>query len=119
MVEPMVGLAKLLEANCHCNLAHYEEGMACFRQCLDMRKRLPYNSDDAHVSAFAQYELGALLVRNPQVMFCCHTNLILYQCFGVQMKEEGKALLQQVSQYRNYDFEQRLSVRIHSMLKHL
>lgn len=69
VLEPMVGLSKLIEGNCYCNLGRYEEGITCFRECLRMRGCLPTNSEDSHVSAFAQYELGALLLRNQQVVF--------------------------------------------------
>lgn len=37
----------------------------------------------------------------------------------LQTKLEGKQCLQQVQSYKDYDFEQRLSVRIHSILKHV
>lgn len=65
--EPMIGLSKLIEGNCYCNLGRCEDGIACFRRCLEMRRHLPNNADDSHVSAFAQYELGGLLLRNQQV----------------------------------------------------
>lgn len=74
--EPMIGIAKLIQGNCYCNLGQHEDGIACFRQCLDMRKHLPYNCDDSHVSACAQYELGALLVHQPQVQKLTLSNLI-------------------------------------------
>lgn len=117
----MVGLSKLIEGNCHCNLRQLEEGVACFKECLQRRQHLPNNDDHAHVSAFAQYELGAILVRQQDVNL--HPTNIIITLFVViilfQTKEEGKTLLQNVSHYKDYDFEQRLLVRINSMLKHL
>lgn len=68
IVEPMLGISKLIEGSCLCNLGRHENGVLAFRQCLDQRKELPNNSEDAHVSAFAQYELGALLVRKDEVL---------------------------------------------------
>lgn len=70
--EPMVGLAKLIEGSIYCNLKQFAEGIASFRECLAMRKHLPNSGGGTYVSAFAQYELGALLVGKPEVSigFC-------------------------------------------------
>ncbi|XP_008197438.1 tetratricopeptide repeat protein 39C isoform X2 [Tribolium castaneum] len=100
-MEPMLGLSKLILGCCNCIQRQFSAGIANFRQCLDLRKGCPNNAVDAHVSAFSQYELGALLIK---------TN---------ETKAEGKLLLQNIAQYKDYDFEQRLNVRVHSMLKHL
>lgn len=65
--EPMTGLSKLI-LGCAFGIIHkYESSVASFRDCLHMRKNLPKNADDLHVSAFAQYELGATLLKNEQV----------------------------------------------------
>ncbi|KAB0793852.1 hypothetical protein PPYR_07532 [Photinus pyralis] len=98
-VEPMLGLALLIRGTCHCILKEYEVGIECLRQCLEIRKELPHNADDAHVSAFAQYELGHILMKK------------------LGKKKEGKAMLADVERYKDYDFEQRLNVRVHSLIK--
>ncbi|GJQ72424.1 hypothetical protein Trydic_g3502 [Trypoxylus dichotomus] len=100
--EPMTGLAKLIEGSCLCILRHFNDGIERFRDCLNQRKTLPYNCADAHISAFAQYELGLLLIRNKQTL------------------AEGKKLLQLAAyNYKDYDFEQRLSVRVHAILQRI
>ncbi|KAI4456614.1 tetratricopeptide repeat protein 39 family member [Holotrichia oblita] len=100
--EPTIGLAKLIEGSCLCILRRFNDGMEKFRECLEQRKNEPYTSTEAHVSAFAQYELGLLLVRTNETV------------------TEGKKLLQLVAyNYKDYDFEQRLSVRVHAILKNL
>lgn len=65
--EPMLGLSKLIEGSCYNNLGKVEESITCYRQCLKQRQNLPNNGDGTHVSACAQYELGALLVRQEEV----------------------------------------------------
>ncbi|XP_044253017.1 tetratricopeptide repeat protein 39C-like isoform X4 [Tribolium madens] len=99
--EPMLALSKLILGCCHCIQRQFEAGIENFRLCLNLRKGCPNNAVDAHISAFSHYELGALLIK---------TN---------ETKAEGKLLLQSIAQYKDYDFEQRLNVRVHSMLKQL
>ncbi|XP_044016905.1 tetratricopeptide repeat protein 39C-like isoform X1 [Aphidius gifuensis] len=96
--EPMVGLASLISGACYTYLNDNITSIKCFKNCLN--KRIPSNDhDDQHVSTFALYELGNNL---------CKINKI----------DEGKAsLVKAQSQYTNYDFESRLSVKIHSALK--
>lgn len=96
--EPMVGLADLIEGAAHSYLGDKDESIECYRNCL--KHRNPSNDAyDQHVSAFALYELGSAL---------CSTNKI----------EEGKTTLLRIqNQYRDYDFESRLNVRIHTTLK--
>ncbi|XP_060521786.1 tetratricopeptide repeat protein 39C-like isoform X2 [Cylas formicarius] len=99
--EPMKGLTNFVRGMCFCIGKSEEEAAACFRKCLDERKHEEMSAEDAHISAFAQFELGYLLVQKERT------------------KDEGKSLLQQVSRYSNYDFEARLTVRIHSTLRYL
>ncbi|KAF2893225.1 hypothetical protein ILUMI_12944 [Ignelater luminosus] len=99
--EPMLGISQLIEGICHYIIKQYEDAVHSFRKCLEVRKLKPYNAEDAHVSAFAQYELGSMLIKN------------------IETKEEGKTLLTHMSHYKDYDFEQRLNVRIHSILKNV
>lgn len=98
-VEPMLGLALLIRGTCHCIMNEYEVGIRCLRECLEIRKELPNNADNAHVSAFAQYELGYILMKK------------------LGKKKEGKAILADIDRYKDYDFEQRLNVRVHSLIK--
>lgn len=65
----MLGLSKLIEGVCYCNLGKFEEGVTSFRECLNIRKHLPNIGDYSHVSACSQYELGTLLIRHQEVHF--------------------------------------------------
>lgn len=65
--EPMVGLSKLILGCVYCISGRIESGIENFRKCLDMRQHLAPNLEDAHISAFAQYELGSLMLRNDEV----------------------------------------------------
>ncbi|XP_015115021.1 tetratricopeptide repeat protein 39C [Diachasma alloeum] len=96
--EPMTGLAYLIAGAAHSYLDEQVTAVKCFKNCLKLR--VP-NSDNEnqHISAFALYELGSTL---------CKSNSI---------QEGVSALLKAQSQYSDYDFESRLSVRIHSALK--
>nr|CAH7769322.1 unnamed protein product [Callosobruchus chinensis] len=97
--EPMVGLSKLILGGALCVQRHFDRAEECFKKCLEMRNQIPSNADDSHVSAFCLYELGLLLLKNEQT------------------QEEGKNYLRQINQYSHYDFEQKLNVRVHSLLK--
>ncbi|XP_063710057.1 tetratricopeptide repeat protein 39C-like isoform X2 [Culicoides brevitarsis] len=95
--EPMKGLAKLVLATCHTCLKEYDEAIIAYRECIEQRGEL---LDDLHVSAFAHFELATLLLK--------HKN----------DKQEARRLLTHVqNNYHNYDFENRLGIRVHSMLK--
>ncbi|KAF5280249.1 hypothetical protein FQA39_LY18072 [Lamprigera yunnana] len=97
-IEPMTGLSLLIKGNCYCILNKYEDGVQCFRRCLELRKNTPVNTHDAHISAFAAYELGQILIKEKR------TNV------------EGRSFLIQSSNFKDYDFEQRLNLRIHTLL---
>ncbi|XP_077287378.1 tetratricopeptide repeat protein 39C-like [Arctopsyche grandis] len=79
--------------------AYFTSAVEAFRTCLQRRSKC---SNDAHVSAFAQYELAVLLLRNATTRL------------------EGKNLLMKLQyQYKDYDFEHRLNVLVNSTLKSL
>ncbi|XP_074035957.1 tetratricopeptide repeat protein 39C isoform X1 [Leptinotarsa decemlineata] len=97
--EPMKGLSKLIIGYTCCIQRFYGEAMEMFRDCLELRKNISPISDDAHISAFCQFELGSLLLMNEET------------------KEEGILLLQKMTQYTKYDFDHKLNVRIYSLLR--
>lgn len=67
--EPMLGLSKLI-LGCANNInKEYDNAIKSLRECLNLRKNVYKSSDDMHITAFAQYELGALLLRNEEVYF--------------------------------------------------
>ncbi|XP_058804893.1 tetratricopeptide repeat protein 39C-like [Phymastichus coffea] len=96
--EPMDGLCGLIEGSVYAYLGDKDASVRCYRSCL--KRRLPSRDlMDQHISAFALYELGNILSSGINV-------------------EEGRCLLHRaLSQYKNYDFESRLNVRIHAALK--
>ncbi|XP_023315758.1 tetratricopeptide repeat protein 39C-like [Trichogramma pretiosum] len=96
--EPMTGLADLLEGAAYAFLGDQDASVRCYRNCL-ARRTPSKDVIDQHISAFALYELGSALcdMKNyEEGRFCFHKALTMY---------------------KNYDFDGRLSVRIHSALK--
>lgn len=63
----MLGISQLIEGICQYIIKQYDAAANSFRKCLEVRNLKPYNAEDAHVSAFAQYELGAILIKNIEV----------------------------------------------------
>lgn len=63
----MKGLSKLILGCAYIVKREHKLAITSYRDCLSERNNIPKNSDDAHVSAFAQYELGALLIRSDEV----------------------------------------------------
>nr|CAD7395629.1 unnamed protein product [Timema poppensis] len=103
-IEPMEGLRHLVMGAVQCCLNQYEEARASFRTCIakrsDSDEATESSIGDHHITAFALYELGILLCKDPQT------------------REEGKTLLLQAqTNYKGYDFENRLNVRIHAALR--
>ncbi|KAL6262169.1 tetratricopeptide repeat protein 39C-like [Pogonomyrmex barbatus] len=98
--EPMVGLSDLIEGAVCLYLGDTEAAIKNYRSCL--KRRCPSKDEfDQHISAFALYELGSNLsnTNNPN---------------------EGRSfLLKAQTQYKDYDFETRLNLRIHSALKEI
>ncbi|XP_014213926.1 tetratricopeptide repeat protein 39C-like [Copidosoma floridanum] len=97
--EPMDGLSDLIEGSAYAYLGDREAATRSYRNCL--RRRLPAkDSIDQHISAFALYELGSIL------------------CMESSTVEEGRCILHRIhTEYKDYDFESRLNVRIHAALK--
>ncbi|XP_075230787.1 tetratricopeptide repeat protein 39C-like [Lycorma delicatula] len=98
--EPMVGLKLLLLGASQCCMGLKQEAVQSFRSVLSVRSHLPDTAEDSHVTAFALYELAVLLIKESQAA------------------EEAKLLLERAQRdFKGYDFENRLNVRIHSALR--
>lgn len=102
--EPIPGLAKLVLGCCETYRGNVDRAIGAFRQCLKYRE--PFDAADSpahcHVSAFASFKLAALLLKRPH------------------QRDEAKQLLLGIQQkYKSYDFENRLAIRIHAVLKKL
>lgn len=81
----MCGLTKLIQAACYSIKNDVSGSVELLRDVIEERKDIPYNSNDAHISAFACYELGVLLIKEPEVKI--HKNIpgfesifFLFQC---------------------------------------
>ncbi|KAL1116206.1 hypothetical protein AAG570_005701 [Ranatra chinensis] len=98
--EPMVGLRNLIKGVCWRLIGDMEAAVRCLQESLAQRALLSPNARDSHVSAFAHYELGTIFLAQPERV------------------EEGKRLLYHAqSAYKDYDFENRLNIRIHTALR--
>ncbi|KAI5698075.1 hypothetical protein M8J75_001344 [Diaphorina citri] len=98
--EPMVGLSKLILGASLNYLGRKTEALTALESVLLARKDTPTNAPDAHITAFALYEMGIILIQN------------------YETQEEGRACLLKVqSSFKGFDFESRLSVRIHGALR--
>ncbi|XP_015590693.1 tetratricopeptide repeat protein 39C isoform X2 [Cephus cinctus] len=96
--EPMLGLKDLIEGVIYSHLGEQSGCMKCFRNCLRRRNSIRDNCDE-HITVHAMYELAVLLCKSYNV-------------------EEGRGLLQRAqSQFKDYDFESRINVRIHAALR--
>ncbi|XP_045476540.1 tetratricopeptide repeat protein 39C-like [Harmonia axyridis] len=100
--EPMKGVAKLIQGACYLILGRTLEARSILRECIESRNEITQKSQprDGHILAFAQYELASILVETPET------------------QEEGRKLLQQTTNLKDYDFEDRLTVRVSSLLRH-
>ncbi|XP_052891685.1 tetratricopeptide repeat protein 39C-like [Anopheles moucheti] len=102
--EPMVGISRLILGACLTCRARYDEAIRAFRECISMREKFDHQEQqDMHISAFAYYELAVLLLRQ--------------QNDGAA--EAHRLLLHAQQNFKNYDFDNRVSVRIHTLLKRL
>uniref|UniRef100_A0A182YHW8 Tetratricopeptide repeat protein 39C n=1 Tax=Anopheles stephensi TaxID=30069 RepID=A0A182YHW8_ANOST len=103
--EPMVGISRLILGACLSCLARFDEAIHAFRECISMRERFEHQEQqDTHISAFAHYELAVLLLRQQQ---------------HATTAEAHRLLTHAQQNFKNYDFDNRVSVRIHTLLKRL
>ncbi|CAH2284952.1 tetratricopeptide repeat 39C [Pelobates cultripes] len=95
----VVGLRNLLLGAIHKCLGNSEDAVQFFQRAV---KDEPGRQQNLYVQPYACYELGCLLLENPETV------------------ARGKALLFQAKEeYTGYDFENRLHVRIHAALASL
>ncbi|XP_058822433.1 tetratricopeptide repeat protein 39C-like [Topomyia yanbarensis] len=100
--EPSLGLGRLILGACLVCVKRIDAAIEAYRECIALRDG--ESQHDIHISAFAHYELAVLLLQKPQQ----------------EARIEAKQLLLVAQQnYRGFDFDNRINVRIHSMLKKL
>ncbi|XP_046659988.1 tetratricopeptide repeat protein 39C-like [Homalodisca vitripennis] len=101
--EPMVGLRSLILGTVQGCLGLHTEAKASLRAALSARQNIPDSARDSHVTAFALYELARLLIQETY-----------------EYREEARHLLERAQRdFKGYDFESRLNVRIHAALRSL
>ncbi|XP_013398289.1 tetratricopeptide repeat protein 39C [Lingula anatina] len=92
-------LRSLVEGALHKLSDNEEMAAVCFEEAIARHQGM---KDDQHVAAFAMYELGIILIQKPETL------------------ANGKSyLLKAKDGFKEYDFENRLGVRIHLTLKRL
>lgn len=103
--EPIPGVAKLILASCERLRGNSEKAILAYRDCLKYRQSIDDETSAkfTHISAFANYKLAMLLLSDPH-----------NRC-----DEAHQLLLTAQNKYKNYDFESRLSLRIHTAIKEL
>ncbi|XP_055607768.1 tetratricopeptide repeat protein 39C-like [Uranotaenia lowii] len=101
--EPSLGLGQLVLGAALTALHRPEGAAGAFRRCIGRREGEMLL--DVHISAFAHYELAMLLLRRQN---------------DKEARAEARQLLLFVQQnYRCFDFDNRINVRIHSILRRL
>lgn len=105
--EPIPGVSKLILATCERLRGNPQKSVVAYRDCLKYRHSMDENETNArftHISAFANYKLAMVLLSDD------HSS----------GREEALQLLQTAQhKFKNYDFESRLSLRIHTAIKEL
>jgi len=96
-VGNLEGVRQLILGSVYSNAGKLDVAKQCYIKAMKAGEA----TDDTHTSAFAAYELGMSLCRNPET------------------RGEGCLYLERArDNYQNYDFESRLTVRIHSALRY-
>lgn len=95
--EPIMGLALFLMGACNALLCNYDAAILCYRQCIEKCNTSPIEELQLHyIPAYANFELANILIKHSME----------------NSKIEAHELLLKAQQYRNYDFEHRLKLRI-------
>ncbi|XP_059621908.1 tetratricopeptide repeat protein 39C-like [Phlebotomus argentipes] len=99
ITEPIPGVAKLILGTCHELRGRPSDAIQAYRECIEIRREV--STEFLHIPAFAHVRLALLLLAHG----------------GSQEREEARNLLRNAQQFKGYDFECRLSVRINAALK--
>lgn len=98
--EPMPGLVWFIRGVCFSRLRQWENSISCLSNVLNIRSSCSTKAPDAHISACALYELALV-----------HLTSAKNISEGIRLLEIAQ------TQYSGYDFESRLSLRIHAALR--
>lgn len=95
--EPIFGLSQFLMGASYAALNDFDQAILCYKTCIDKCNENPPNL--CYIPAYANYELAAVLVKSSRD----------------DSKSEAQQLLQNAQAYKNYDFEHRLKLKVHSL----
>lgn len=94
--EPIIGLSSFIIATCFNLLKDIEKSIFYYRKCIDDCKE---NIKFPHIPAYAYYELALLFLN-----------------YGNdESKNEAQVLLQNAQQFKNYDFDYRLKLKLQNI----
>jgi tetratricopeptide (TPR) repeat protein len=99
--EPILGLSQFLMGACYAIINDDENAIKCYTKCIEAFND-PSNLSLTYVPAYANYELAVVFIRS----------------FDDDKKEEIQKLLQNAQSWKNFDFEHRLKLKIHSVKFH-
>ncbi|KAK6186798.1 hypothetical protein SNE40_006069 [Patella caerulea] len=91
-------LKSLVEGAIYKELGQQEMAIQCFDETIARHQGL---KEDYHIPAFAMFELATIYMLQPET------------------EAKAKQLLLQIKEYKEYDFENRLSVRVNNSLRRL
>lgn len=124
-VPALEGVRQLILGSVHANSGHVRRARQCYESAI--RRQRSEDDDntisvDTHAAAFAAYELGLLLCRTAEVCNNTDTHICIFsnECNRIffQTRKQGRRYLEFArDNYQGYDFESRLSVRIHAALR--
>lgn len=100
--EPILGLAQFLMGACYAIISDNENAIICYKKCIEeanYENPSTVNFSLTYVPAYANYELAVVLIK----------------IAGDDNKEEIQKLLQNAQSWKNFDFEHRLKLKIHSL----
>lgn len=93
--EPILGLAQFLKGASYAVLNDYEKAIQCYKNCITLCNENPSKLQLTHIPAYANYELAVILTK-----------------YG--RESECQMFIQNAQIYKNFDFEHRLKLKIHS-----
>lgn len=67
-MSPMCGLSNLIQGCCYYIQKDTQKSIELLQRVIEEREKIAHNAFDAHVSAFAYYELGLLLLKDSEVI---------------------------------------------------
>lgn len=96
--DPILGLSKFLKGACLSIVGDIEEAKNSYSNCIDICNQNPSKLILCHIPAYASFDLAVLVSK----------------CGSDESKSQAQALLQNSLSYKNFDFEHRLKLKIHS-----